>query len=223
MFCTQIPNCEMKDNHPMKLFFVSLAALLLSACAPVQSKSVSDKPVANTVTLTPTLPAIQPAVVQAVLKESITPVLTLQPPPPSALNSREVECMAQAMYHEARGEGDVGMIGVGYTVVNRMKDSKFPDTACGVVYQGKRNKAGRLLPRQCQFNWACDSKTDKPKDLATYQRSTELAKLVLLGYAPNPIGKLKYFREAKLKSHPKQRYAYQKRLGNHLFYALASR
>lgn len=47
----------------------------------------------------------------------------------------EFECMAQNLYHEARGESIKGLIAVASVVLNRTQAPNFPDTICEVVYQ----------------------------------------------------------------------------------------
>ncbi len=140
----------------------------------------------------------------------------------SVLDSTEVECLAKNMYFEARGEGEKGMVAVGYVVLNRMKDDQWGKTACAVVHEGKRTKSGKPVLHACQFAWTCDGKSDRIVNQAQYNRATELAKLVLLRVAPNPIGKATYFHQARV-SRDKQKYAFHRKVGNHLFYALAAR
>jgi len=52
-----------------------------------------------------------------------------------AISQDEKRCIADSIYHEARGEGLEGMIAVANVIVNRMRSSRYPDTACAVVYQ----------------------------------------------------------------------------------------
>ncbi|MDA7787606.1 cell wall hydrolase [Sphingomonadaceae bacterium] len=49
--------------------------------------------------------------------------------------SRQMECLAGAIYFESRGEPINGQLAVGQVVVNRAESSVFPDTYCDVVYQ----------------------------------------------------------------------------------------
>ncbi len=51
---------------------------------------------------------------------------------------KEQQCIADAIYHEARGESFEGMLAVANVIVNRIKSKDFPNTACGVVYQRKQ-------------------------------------------------------------------------------------
>lgn len=51
-------------------------------------------------------------------------------------------CMAKNIYHEARGEPTLGKYAVAQVTMNRVRDSRFHDTVCGVVFQ------------PYQFSWA---------------------------------------------------------------------
>ena len=44
------------------------------------------------------------------------------------------ECLAVNMYHEARDQGTAGRLAVSAVVLNRVRDSRFPNTVCEVVY-----------------------------------------------------------------------------------------
>ncbi|HET9070116.1 MAG TPA: cell wall hydrolase, partial [Amaricoccus sp.] len=72
--------------------------------------------------------------------------------PAHAGAERELACLAEAVYFEARGTGAAGETAVAHVVVNRSKNSKFPDTLCGVVGQG------------CQFSYRCDGRSDALAD-----------------------------------------------------------
>ena len=50
-------------------------------------------------------------------------------------NSNNVNLVAKAIYGEARGEPYVGQVAVGAVIMNRVKNSSFPNTIAGVIYQ----------------------------------------------------------------------------------------
>ncbi|MGX7896171.1 cell wall hydrolase [Tsuneonella sp. HG222] len=49
--------------------------------------------------------------------------------------SRDMRCLAQAIYFEARGEPLAGQLAVGRVIVNRAESGAFPSDYCGVVTQ----------------------------------------------------------------------------------------
>ncbi len=94
------------------------------------------------------------------------------------------ECLAVNMYHEARDQGTAGRLAVSAVVLNRVRDRRFPNTVCEVVYQAQMKpswKTGEPVPirNRCQFSWYCDGKSDKIKDKKTYQRILDFAGLIL--------------------------------------------
>ena len=80
----------------------------------------------------------------------------------------EQQCLAEAMYHEARGEGKEGMYAVAAVIVNRVEDKRFPNSVCDVIYEG-----GETPP--CQFSWWCDGRSDRPTDQLMWSHIRELA------------------------------------------------
>ena len=106
-------------------------------------------------------------------------------PLPKDLKSEAVECLALNMYHEARGQGTAGELAVTTVVMNRVNDSRFPNTICGVVKQGPTRPSWKdpkiLFPikHKCQFSWYCDGKSDKPRDEKTYDKMLDFADTIL--------------------------------------------
>lgn len=97
----------------------------------------------------------------------------------AATSDDDARCLALALYWEAKSEGAEGMRAVASVILNRVAHPHFPDTVCAVVKQG-----GERPP--CQFSWWCDGKSDRPSDLAAWQRSKMLARLVYWGDAADP-------------------------------------
>ncbi|PXA90836.1 hypothetical protein DMC47_26810 [Nostoc sp. 3335mG] len=69
---------------------------------------------------------------------------------PVEVSEKERWCLATAIYFEARGETYRGQVAVAQVVMNRVKDHRYPDTICGVVYQNQTKR------NACQFSFACD-------------------------------------------------------------------
>ena len=53
----------------------------------------------------------------------------------STSNTSDIQLMARAINGEARGEPYEGQVAVGAVILNRVKDSRFPNTISGVIYQ----------------------------------------------------------------------------------------
>ncbi len=53
----------------------------------------------------------------------------------SGNSTSDVQLMARAINGEARGEPYEGQVAVGAVILNRVKDSKFPNTIAGVIYE----------------------------------------------------------------------------------------
>ena len=76
----------------------------------------------------------------------------------------EAWCMAQNIYFEARGSNRADRIAVADVVLNRVQDTRYPDTVCDVVRQGRKLADGSMKRNACQFSWYCDGKSDWPRD-----------------------------------------------------------
>ena len=102
---------------------------------------------------------------------------------PTDRHSSDSQCLALNMYHEARGEGTAGMLAVSYVVLNRVNDSRFPNTICEVVKQGPTVEAadGTFYPtkNKCQFSWYCDGKPDEPKNKRVYNKLLDFSRYIL--------------------------------------------
>ena len=86
----------------------------------------------------------------------------------------ELMCMAQAVYYESAREPLEGQLAVAEVISNRMKDHRYPDTACGVVFQGATRTTG------CQFTFTCDGALQvKPKG-ENWERAKRIAAHTLM-------------------------------------------
>jgi spore germination cell wall hydrolase CwlJ-like protein len=81
--------------------------------------------------------------------------------PFTSLNShtqREMICLAENIYFEARNEPIEGMYGVAFVTMNRVHSNLFPNTICDVVKQKTRVESIGNSRVVCQFSWYCESK-----------------------------------------------------------------
>jgi len=89
-------------------------------------------------------------------------------------------CLAMNVYHEARGQSLIGQVAVAQVVMNRVKDSRFPNSICEVVKQGQTYAWNPAIPikHRCQFSWYCDGKPDTISNPEAWETSMFVAKYV---------------------------------------------
>lgn len=98
----------------------------------------------------------------------------------------EEYCLAQNIYFEARSSNLADQAAVADVVLNRVRDSRYPDTVCEVVKQGRQKPSWKdpskmvMVRNQCQFSWYCDGKADIPKDTDAWLSAQQLAYFIIL-------------------------------------------
>ena len=122
------------------------------------------------------------------LNEAV-PLLTVGPPAPSfSIPSgtqaweRASHCLAQAVYYEAGAESYDGQRAVAQVVLNRVRSPAFPNSICGVVYEGAERATG------CQFTFACDGSLRRDPDSRGWRRAMAAATTALTGHVFSPVG-----------------------------------
>ena len=92
---------------------------------------------------------------------------------------QELECMTNNIYFEAALESTAGKLAVAQVTMNRVKSSRYPNTVCTVVKQGRHYENGFPVRDRCQFSWYCDGKLDIPSMGKMWGQSREVAVYVL--------------------------------------------
>ena len=96
--------------------------------------------------------------------------------------SRAAECLTAAVYYESRSQSVEGQRAVAQVVLNRVRDRAFPNSVCGVVYQGAERRTG------CQFSFTCDGSMNRPRELGAWDRARAVAAAALGGSVYAPVG-----------------------------------
>ena len=96
--------------------------------------------------------------------------------------ARATDCLAAAGYYEA-GDDLRGQRAVMQVVLNRMRNPAYPQSVCGVVFQGAERRTG------CQFTFTCDGSMTRhhPSPLA-WERARRAAIEALNGFADASVG-----------------------------------
>jgi spore germination cell wall hydrolase CwlJ-like protein len=140
-----------------------------------------------------------------------------------ATYARQLRCLAEGMYFEARGEPWRGQLAVGRVILNRVSSKHYPDSICDVVYQNSH------LHNRCQFSFACDGKADVIRNAKVWYSVRGYAAW-LLANRPNEREVSEYRVLASLQTathyhadyvqpHWAKHFELTARIGRHIFYS----
>jgi len=128
---------------------------------------------------------------------------------------RALDCLAQAIYYEARSESEAGQRAVAQVVLNRMRHPAWPNSVCGVVYQGPMRAGGG-----CQFTFTCDGSLRFAPRGEGWARARRLAAEALGGSVFEPVGLSTFYHANYVMPGWAPRLLKTAVIGTHLFYRL---
>lgn len=132
--------------------------------------------------------------------------------------ARDLDCLTQAVYYEARGESPRGQAAVAQVVLNRVRHPAFPKTICAVVFQG----AG-LGKADCQFSFVCDGSMRQPLDSEAWDKAQHVAARALSGAVVAEIGNATHFHATRLGPQWGDGLVQVATVGLHVFYKFGHR
>jgi spore germination cell wall hydrolase CwlJ-like protein len=131
-----------------------------------------------------------------------------------------IRCLADNIYHEARGEPFLGQVAVARVVLNRVNTLSFPSNPCSVIYQKNVifDKITETSKTVCQFSWVCEKSNTVDTKSHGYQQALDIAKKVITEnkWAEVIPSDILYFRA---KHAPKSKEAPVMTIGNHHFFS----
>lgn len=133
---------------------------------------------------------------------------------PKAQGGAEWQCLAEALYFEARGESVKGQFAVAEVILNRVASPAFPNTVCGVVHQG----TGRRY--QCQFTYTCDGHAETINEPAAHARIGKIARLMLDGAPRTLTGGATHYHTSSVHPRWANRLPRTASIGVHRFYRM---
>lgn len=141
------------------------------------------------------------------------PLPAVESKPVKEVSQREVECLANNIYYEARNQSSIGQLAVGLVTLTRVEQAGWSDGVCGVVHKPK------------QFSWVHDGKQRKvgkrvAADEAQYLNALNLASRILYGDFDNVRDVFEADHYHTTKVHPKWAKKMDKleTIGSHVFY-----
>lgn len=129
---------------------------------------------------------------------------------PAPSGDAEFECLAKALYFEARGETMTGQAAVGEVVLNRTESPAYPRSICGVV--GQSSEGG------CQFSFVCDGQSDAIGNSDAWMTAAKIARALIDGAPRSLTEGATHFHANAVNPSWARRFTLTARIGAHVFY-----
>jgi Cell Wall Hydrolase len=171
----------------------------------------------------PVIAAPEPRTQDAALPGAQPPAPIARPVPPKSplvgvvTSEKEMRCLAEAVYFEARSEPERGQAAVAQVVLNRVKSDAYPNTVCGVVYQNRHRHLA------CQFTFACEGKALRTDEAGPWSTAQRIARDVAEGrtYLPG-VGNATHYHANYVRPWWARYMDRREKVGRHIFYFEAS-
>ncbi len=159
------------------------------------------------------------ATAAALLVTAPSPAFASEKPQPfsapqdPASYDRALRCLTEAVYYEARSESEDGQRAVAQVVLNRVRHPSYPNSVCGVVYQGSHRQTG------CQFTFTCDGSLGASYiDGSAWSRAERIAASALAGSVYRPVGLALNYHTTAIRPYWAPSLVRQAVIGAHIFY-----
>lgn len=127
-----------------------------------------------------------------------------------------LKCMTQAIYYEAANEPLTGKRAVAQVVINRLRHPAYPNSVCGVVYEGANAPV-------CQFSFTCDGSLLRSPMARQWNEARRVAAEALAGTTEPSVGTATNYHADYVV--PRWAFTLGKlaQIGRHIFYRLPGR
>lgn len=130
----------------------------------------------------------------------------------AASAARAETCLTEAIYYEGALESERGQRAIAQVVLNRVRHPAYPDTVCGVVFQGQHRTTG------CQFTFTCDGARARPPVPNLWRRANLVAKAALGGAVAEEVGLSTHYHADYVAPYWSASLDPSGQIGRHLFY-----
>jgi len=123
------------------------------------------------------------------------------------VDEAELHCLAQNIYHEARGQSEEGQFAVAFVTMNRVMHLSFPDTVCDVVFQ------------PYQFSWTHQNVVIDRTNIIerqAWENSLRIALAVLIGDVYNDMYGITHYHATSV--NPNWGYRLAMQIDDHKFF-----
>ena len=148
---------------------------------------------------------------------SASPRLPIRPVARVRSRTRDLNCLTEAVYYEARSESVSGQRAVAQVVLNRVKHPAFPKSVCAVVFQGAGHRRG------CQFSFACDGSMRGRREASAWAEARRVATRALAGAVAREVGSATHYHTIAVNPAWRGEMARVSQVGVHVFYRFSPR
>ncbi len=125
---------------------------------------------------------------------------------PELKTERAKKCLALNIYWEARNQSVAGQLAVAQVTLNRVRDARYSDSVCEVVYEHK------------QFSWYWDGKSDIPRENRAWQKANLIASAALDGSEHVELQGVTHYHAAYTQPYWKDYLVKVTKIDDHIFY-----
>lgn len=133
-------------------------------------------------------------------------------PASPADRARALRCLTQGIYYEAALESTKGQEAVAQVILNRVRDPNYPNTVCGVVFEGAARVTG------CQFSFTCDGSLAQQPVGWAWDRARVVAERALAGHVASEVGTATHYHADYVHPWWSPTLAKITQIGAHIFY-----
>jgi spore germination cell wall hydrolase CwlJ-like protein len=129
----------------------------------------------------------------------------------SSGSDRALQCLTQAIYYEAGFEPLEGRRAVAQVVLNRMRHPAYPNSVCGVIYQGSTAPG-------CQFSFTCDGSLGRAPARKAWDEAASIAREALGGRVTSAVGQATHYHTDYVAPYWAPKLSKIVQIGAHIFY-----
>jgi len=126
--------------------------------------------------------------------------------------TQALRCLSQAIYYEAAREPREGQQAVAQVVLNRVRHPAYPNSVCGVVFQGSARSTG------CQFSFTCDGSLNWAPEPRLWRQAEAVAAEALDGFVEPGVGSATHYHADYVAPYWAPTLVKMTKVGAHIFY-----
>ena len=136
----------------------------------------------------------------------------------NSIDPKQIECLSEALYFEARSESEKGQRAIAEVILNRVLNKSYPNTICTVVWEAKFYPSGGIDLHSCQFSYYCDGKPEDYKEGNAFVSTYTLSYSIMESTATNLTQGATHYHSVNSNPYWTASLVLTTQIGDHLFY-----